>query len=800
MMRSSGPARRCGIVCVMTAWILTAGLGRFACADTPEPEHAAVRARINALIELAQAGNFNDVAKGVAEIKKQVEDTRDFVLLGTLYELMGVAATKLGDRTLEVRGDFQTTILRTRAYGALDDRTVQAEVSLAVTYGQRKFERPLQIVATNALGSIRVLRQEGKSSPDLEQNEAWLHVLLGQSFYRTGRNMLALRHFRRAKTLGQAGALDADEKEGVDRALANLEPTAPSAPRAPAPGACAAGESLTKEQGDECLRNADIAALFGNLPAAESILREMIGDAVPNRLPIERAPAALALHMLLVQELLPDDPKLIHSVLLNGNRLALDEFASASLIALRTMIAVMLKENFNHDLAKLCGHIARRAARGGNEDLALRHLDVQIVMMREAIAKASKTPDEIDYALEQALILSDAASFAELNGYEGLARIYNELADKRIELAASLPFDELREKLSVYWDVDRGYVFPGPAAAAELLGRVAEREPAEMGRANAITVWLSGESLWRSADDRARNHVDRLIAKWRGTTGLEVLVSDLLTLRAGFTDDPLASSKYNREAFELIKDLPNVDNKRVVLMLAMAEDSRQTGDYDTAFRLVDDAQRIAETSMLVELRQRAQIRSWQVRRAARENDLSRAIVVAEEALRLVEANTMKDHYLRIEPAERLADLYAHAGRMEDARKLYNAYVFTEASSPLQAGEAKALDARLGLVSLEAYFSPTPDTLKEIERLMQGSGRSASRDEALLRSLIRVESFAHYGLGDGVAALKAGRRALEMRKNFSSDRAIMKDDRLLLETMIGAAVLTAAKGEVPVRRP
>ena len=92
--------------------------------------------------------------------------------------------------------------------------------------------------------------------------------------------------------------------------------------------------------------------------------------------------------------------------------------------------------------------------------------------------------------------------------------------------------------------------------------------------------------------------------------------------------------------------------------------------------------------------------------------------------------------------------------------------------------------------LEAFYGPTKKTLDDIGNLRQTFRNRAARDKDIDRSLIRAEAFARYGLGEGDKALAAARRAFDLREKIETEKARTREDRILLEVMVGAAYLAA----------
>ncbi|MBX9758236.1 MAG: hypothetical protein K2Y29_05615, partial [Beijerinckiaceae bacterium] len=613
-------------------------------AQTPSPTEQAW-ADLKPLLEAVQQRRHAQALEGLLALKNRVEDTRDFALLEAYYDLMSMAARGAGNEGLRLGGAFQSALVQVRATGAVSESTASSHVLLARIYDGRKSERALQVSAHNALNATAALRRDGKTYDDMDEDEAVAHGLLGNSYERTERSTLALRHFRASREIGARGGLPASVVEQLSKVIERVEQNVADAGPPREPPSCAPADDLSELTAAACLAVADAALLAGDDAKASDILRLLTSKSTPQRMSDIVLPATLAHHLLLLEKHAPGSPEIVRSVDVLANKLAGSaESGLATLISLRTMMALLEAGEFHQSMANLAGHIARRAARSGSEDLAIRHLDVQAVTLRIGGQKADDA--ELKYArdLERALVALDAASFAELNGYQGLSRTYAQVAEGLFPTFEADEFENLRGKLASYWDQDRGYVFPAAGAAAELLGRIALRNPSDQMRQEAVIVWISSESAYRGAEARAVRLSDEIIAGQRAAKAPPRFLAELLLMRANFTEDPQASGQMLREAYTLLKSAPGAEATRVGVLLSLAIDLDQVGDFDTALQMVDEADTIAAAMPDPPVQRQAEILKWRADRALRDGDLDEATVHAERALKLVADAARKNDY------------------------------------------------------------------------------------------------------------------------------------------------------------
>lgn len=763
-------------------------------AQTPTPTQQAW-ADLKPILEAVQQRRHKEALASVMAMKNRIEDTRDFGLLEAYYDLMSIAARGAGNESVRLGGAFQSAIVQVRATGSVSESTASSHVQLARIYDSRKAERAVQVTAHNALNAIAGLRRQGKTYDDIDEDEAISHGLLGNSYERTGRSHIALRHFRASHEIGARGGLPASVVEQLSRVIERVEEKLKDiGPPAEQPS-CTPVDDLPEATAAACLAMADAALLAADSARALGILTLLMSNATPQRTPDVLVPAMVARHLLLLENHFAGAPEIVRSVDMLANKFAGSaESGLATLVSLRTMMALLEAREFQQSMADLAGHIARRAARSGSEDLAIRQLDMQAVTLRLGGEKADDAELKFARDLERALVALDAASFAELNGYEGLARTYAQVAEGLFHKFESGDFESLRGKLASYWDQERGYVFPGAGAAAELLGRIALRNPSDEMRQEAVLVWISTEATYRGAEARAIRLNDEILTRARAEKRSPGFIGELLLMRANFTEDPQASAQLLREAFTLLKNAPGSESARIGVLLSLAIDLDRVGDFESALQMVDEADRIAAAMPEPPVQRQAEILKWRADRLLREGDLDEATMHAERALKLVAAVARKNDHRIIGPAKTVASLYARAGRMTEARALYEKYIFQGDAMALLLGESGVIEHRLSLALLEGFYGPTRKTLTDIDNLRQTFRNRASRDKEIERSIVRAEAFARYGLGEGAKALAAARSASEMREKFESEKSKTREDRILLEVMVGSAYLAAREAD------
>lgn len=761
-------------------------------AQTTNPEHQEIAQALEKLVALGQAGDNRAVLEGAELLRKRVEDTRNFTLLEQFYALRSTASFNLKLTGLHWGSRFHTAILRMRAYGPHSEETALALAHLAILSGQNGRDGEMQIAAAQALGAMAAIKRVGTLPPRLAQYEHWMHNLLGEHYARLSRPELAVLHFKVLLTLA-GNTLKPEQRDAIARKIAAQERLILWKVTPHIPGSCVASPALTQARAAECLRHADHAQLDGDLPLARAILLELTRDATPDAMPATRIPAAMRLYMLSVMTLAPDAPELLAITEILGHKLAVLEHPSAALMTMYVLADLNDKKRLDMRFIKLAGHVARRAARNSNETLALRLLDAQSNLLFEAMLRENDAERAMPLRLEGTLTLLDAASFAELNGYDGLSQTYTRAALSGLETLTSQGFETLEARLKPYQDAtERGVIFPSAAAATELLGRVAATALHEPGRSDALLRWIVAESSLRDNQPRAAGLLKQAIAFAQNTPGMERFHAELLGYSVRFLEDPLTRIAVLRRGYELLFPLPSSENLRADLLLKQIHAYSLIGEHEMVEALVAEMQAIADSFPALETRHRSDLRLRQAAIHLRRNDIKTAFSICEDLLVELIQTTPEKSPLRVMPAQMLANLLAHDGQMERAKTLYEKFVFPVNANPLVVGEGQALLGRLTWLDLEAQFAPKPNTAQELDALLSLADRVASRDEVLKQDILRAQSMAHYGLNAPLLALEAGRKALALGATFASDKTSERQDRTLLETLVGAGVMAAGR--------
>ena len=753
----------------------------------PEPREAARQA-----LQHLEAKNYREAGRLALAAKKPAEDLRDYPLLEQLYSIIAVAGANIGNDNAVLLGNFQSAILRVRAYGARSAVSVDSDIALAMTYESRRnsdFEWPMQIAAANALATLRRLKDDGPLSPRLAEQEVWAHLMLANSYVRTDRPAMALRHFRTARELGRRGFLDAAALTHVQELIQRQENLLPRAAPAPSPKTCISSRQMPDERRKECFLAADRLYLDGKTARSRALYEALIADATPDHLPESRLPAALALHLALIGIHPPDHPDVIRSAVRTGNRLAVREYGTAALLAIHPALAALGAERTDRPLVDLLGHIARRAARGGDDDLALRLIDIMAVMHRQLTQKA-EGDDLIPAAVEWVLLLLDATSFARINKYEDLAKRYFEAAARSLTSLAELPVDKIEEAVAPFADDSRGFVFPSAAAAHDLLGRLAILKGFDPARLRALTNWIVSEQTLRGNEAGALTLSERLIDMAGERHAGSLAHAELLAARAFMLVNPAASTPLTRQAYEIVRRFTGTEERQARLLLRLAAEARELGDYDAFIRLVETTEALAKSHPAIPDAIRSETERWRMDIALRAGNRPAATAHAERALDLQVSATADRHERRANPALSLAEVYAASNRMAEARTLYRRHIAHLADNPLLAGETTALAYRARFAAIEAYFDPTPALSDELGQLATIGEQAARRDGEVQRLIGRARTFASYGLKRGMEALNHGLRALDNAPVVRTETAAMREDRALLEITVGAALLAA----------
>ncbi|MFK8252772.1 hypothetical protein [Ancylobacter terrae] len=782
--------------------LLGAGLlpGRAQTADAPLRESPAAAApaspedpvkQLRTAYKLLEDDQAGAAMALLLPARDALENAGDLDRLGILYSLTGYAGKALGDRPTELSAKVQAVLLAYLANPLESIDTLDAEFSLAEAYSRHDVRDAQLLVLANMLASVEAARRAGPLPDALEETETIALLLMGQRLRADGRPELALAVFRRALPLAQKGRVDAENAGKLAAIVAEME--AAAAPLAPPPeaGACLGRADLPAARMAECRQAADRALAAGDAATAERLLVELLADVPQGSLREERFEAARDLLLLRQMNRPADDADLAASVDLVGNYLAsIGEVAGAAIAGARVVRSALDRGVYEPRLAEMCGHLARRAVRVGAPQLALRLLAFQraVVMagLGEGVALERSIPNpEVKRRLVAALLQLEIAHTAAAAGYADRAAAERAEVDRQVASLDLADFDRIEDMTAISYAGVKDYVFPSYMAAIDLMGRLASRLPPGDPRRDSFRIgWVSGlASMW-GEPARADALADEAIREIRAAPeGRRKALSTLLTLRAETVIDanPALSARFTREAYEVIAVEPGHETERIALLLDMASDQSDAG---LAAALVDEAQRLRAGASGIEPRILARLDLKRSYRAFDAGDTALAIRLAEDAIATLVAANGKDDWSVLEPARSLAAVYAAAGRLDEARATYEAYVFPQSEAVL-VGEEKALDDQLGLANLEAYYAPRAETLRTLATLLDRSRRRLKADSDVPRRIRRAQAFAYYGLGDGIPAREAARAALEIQRPPASDTASAREDRKLLETLVGA---------------
>ncbi len=776
--------------------------------------------KLDQIYALYKEDKDQEVYNQLAQLKNKILDLENYHLMARYYSLLiGVSGSTVNkDKELENR--INGMIINYVNYEPDSTITVQAEVNLAFFYYLRGESGGVQIVASSALNTIASLEKQKKDTSEIQHQKSKLHAYLGAVYYLTNRPALALNHFKKALINVDDGFSEAAIAQ-IKARIAELKTQLPVKLSPHKIGSCISTEATSKEQLDSCLMKADLAQLYVNQKQAETILREMTVStkidkkkgSFLNRLPDEHLPAVLSLHLLLVQKYGAENPAIFETAELVTNKIVLTDVRTAALIPAKAFSTLLKNSSFDRGIADLYGVIARQASRDGFDDLAVRFLAFRVKLSEIGLENASDATSKHDMQIESALILLDASSLTNLNGYNGLSQKYKTYAESAIDIVEKEPFFDLFKHVTRYLSIRRGYTFPSPGAVTELLGLIGARNKnpeGDVASALAIEAWIYSEFELRGNKMGAKALADKYIAALKETNGSKSMLARLLTLRGDLIDDALEKSKIYRKSLELFRLEEGNQKQQIKILLRLADNAVSTGDYDTAFSVFSEARELAESVKDMDLWAASQLKIWASILAERTNNPSEDIRLSEEALAVFSQATEYDekttsiHIFERQneipmfaariAAEHLASLYAAAGRMDEARALFKKYVFVGSSHPFF-GERQAMMAQYEAINLEAVYAPNLEVLERSGRVSELSKKTAARDKELARLFIRAESIVRYGMGEGFAALVAGREALAARPNFDTEKSKLTEDRQLLETLVGSSFLAANQAEV-----
>ncbi|MDI4655218.1 hypothetical protein [Xanthobacter autotrophicus] len=788
-------------------WSQTAGAGSAqATQETADTARrlADIRDRLGAAQSLIEDNKAKAAMALLLPLREALEDEGDPDLLLVLYDLTGYAGARLKDRAAEIRGNVHSVLLNylTAPLNAPD--TVIAELTLAETYRRHDIGTLQFYVLMNVLAAGKPPRGGGALSDDLEETQAMAAALMGQRLQAEDRPELALFFFRRAQALARKGRMDTVNAGKLDTVIGALE--APVAERAgsplPGPDDCMGTAAPDAARMAACRQAADRAIVTGDAALADKILSNLLNDVPSGSLREERYDAARDLLLLRQLNREDHDRDLLASADLVANYLAsIGEATAAALIGARIARTQIDLGTYDPRVVQMCGHIARRALRNGSIELARRMLALQRAATLSGMAEpdaplSAAAPGLLERRLTAALLQIENARIAATANAPRLAAAEWAAVDRQVATLALDDFDRIEQLTVIHYAGLKDYVFPTYAAAVEFIGRLARRLPGQDPRHDeAILGWISAVEAWWGDSARADAMADEAIGNIRAAPeGRTPALARLLTLRAGIveTSNPALTVRLTREAYEIVASQPGRETDRIELLLDMASDQTDKG---LALALVAEAQKLREAAGTVNLPTQVRLDLRRSFMAFDDGDRALALRLGEGAVASLVAAGKADTWAIVEPARNLAGLYAALGRMDDARKTYETYVFP-ASDPVLVGEEKAISDQLGLANLESYYGPDEKTVRTLSTLLDRARRRVKADRDLGRRILRAQAFAYLGLGDGAKAREAAVDALRTPKPPATDTMSAREDRKLLETLVGADWLGSRSGDKP----
>lgn len=782
-------SRRLRLAAALVAGLLAA-LPATAQADPPAASTPDLSARLDAGYRLVASDKAGEALALLDTLRGPLEDAQDPNLLIRLYDLIGYAGRQLKDRAVEIDGNAQSLILNYLAAPLDAPDTVLAEFSLADAYrGRDEQVYPLAQVLAAAQGA----RRAGASTADMEEMEAKASALMGQRLLRDGRPELALKFLNRSRELGGKGHIGAGNMRKLDLLVDEAERDAAARhdlPSVPAQD-CTGHAGLEAAQMAACRRSADLAFARDDGATAEAILARLITDVPRASLRADRYDAARDLLVVRLLNKTAGDPLLRASAELIANYLAyMGDVRSAAMVGARAARTAIDGASYNAELADTCGHIARRAVRAGAPELARRMLELQRMVLLAGIGESRAVttadgPQVLQRRLAAALLQIEIARMAVGSNLPGLAAAQWEEVERQVSTIDLAAFDTVERLTAVEYAEVESYVFPSYAAALELLGRLARRLPASDPRHDVTrAAWINAVEVWWGDSGRADALADELIREIRAAPqGREQALADLLTARSSIVApmNPALSARLTREAYEIIALRPGEETRRIELLLDMALDQ---SDTSLVRALIAEAQKLREAGGAIGLYAQVRLDLKRAFIAYDDGDADTAVRLGEGAIASLTAAGKANTWMAVTPARDLAGLYAALGRMDDARKAYETYVLPR-SNPVVDGEEKAISDRLGLANLEAYYAPDDKTLRTLSTLLERARLRVRADRDLAQRILRAQAFAYHGLGDGARARAAARAALSAPRPPTSDTETEREDRKLLEVLVGA---------------
>ncbi|MFG1345205.1 hypothetical protein V5F59_09950 [Xanthobacter autotrophicus DSM 431] len=784
------PALVAGLLLAMPAMAQTA-----APAGAPQPapqaaEGADLAGRLDAAYRLLGADRPGEAMAQLEALRSPLEESGDPALLIRFYDLMGYAGQEVKDRAIEIDGNAHSAILNYLVAPLDAPDTVLAEFTLADAYRGR--DEQIYALA-HVLAAARGARRAGSVSPDMEELEAKAAALMGQRLLRDERPELALMFLRRAGDLAGKGHIDADDVRKLDLLIAEAERGAAARRDLPParPEDCTGHAGLAAEQMVACRRNADLAVARGDSALADAILARLLADVPRASLRADRYDAARDLLVVRLLHRQAGDPQLRASAELIANYLAyMGEVTPAALLGARAARIAIDGSSYDPELAQTCGHIALRALRAGAPDLARRMMALQRKVLLAGLAEAgaplsAADPKVLQRRLSAALLRIESARIATGSHLPRLAAAQWAEVERQIATIDLAAFDTVERFTSVEYAGVEDFVFPSYAAALEFMGRLARRLPASDPRHDvARGAWVNAVEVWWGDSARADALADEAIREIRAAPqGRDEALVNLLSARSSIVapTNPALSARLTREAYEIVAARPGEETRRIELLLDMALD--QT-DSSLVRALVAEAQKLREAGGAIGLSAQVRLDLKRAFIAFDDGETDLALRLGEGAIAHLVAAGKGDSWVMAAPARDLAGLYAALGRMDDARKTYETHVLARSNAMVD-GEEKVLSDRLGLANLEAYYAPDDGTVRTLSTLLERARLRVRADRDLVPRILRAQAFAYHGLGDGERARLAARDALNAPRPPASETENAREDRKLLEALVGA---------------
>jgi len=787
------PALVAGLLLAIPAMAQTGAPASLPQAAEAAPSTSALIDRLDAAYRLLGADKPGEAMALLEALRRPLEDGGDLDLLIRLHDLIGYAGHELKDYAAEIDGNAQSVILNYLAAPLDAPDTVLAEFSLAATYRRRDGEDGQILALAHVLAAAQGARRAGPPSADLEELEAKAAALMGQRMLGDGRPELAMVFLGRARTLAGKGHMDAGDVRKLDLLIGEAEHDAAARRDLPlaSPEDCTGHAGLAEAQMAACRRSADRAVARGDSTVADAILARLIADVPRASLRADRYDAARDLLVVRLLHRPAGDLQLRDSAELVANYLAyMGEVTSAALVGARAARSAIDGASYSPQLAQTCGHIARRAIRAGAPDLARRMMVLQRKVLLAGLAEAgaplsAPDPQVLRRRLDAALLRIDSARIATGANLPRIAAAQWAEVERQIATIDLAAFDTVERLTAVEYAGVEDFVFPSYAAALELMGRLARRLPASDPRHDvARGAWVNAVEVWWGDSARADALAEEAIREIRAAPqGRSEALVNLLTARSSIVapTNPALSARLTREAYEIVAAKPGEETRRIELLLDMALD--QT-DSSLVRALVGEAQKLREAGGAISLAAEVRLDLKRAFIAFDDGDADLALRLGEGALARLIAAGKGDSWMIVTPARDLAGLYAALGRMADARKAYETHVLARSNAMVD-GEEKVLSDRLGLANLEAYYAPDTNTVRTLSTLLERARLRVRADRDLAQRILRAQAFAYHALGDGERARAAARDALNAPRPPASDTESMREDRKLLEALVGA---------------